>query len=169
MLVAGGSQGAEAINKTVKVGLERLLAQYNICHICGQGAKDAALEALHGYKQFEYADVELPHLYAMADVVVSRAGATTIFELLELRKPNLLIPLTLGQSRGDQILNAKSFEKRGFSRVLMEENLSVESISGAIEQVLTQRENMIEAMSAMSSVNGTEKVISLIMEYLDSD
>ena len=112
-------------------------------------------------------DEEWPHLLAVADVVVTRAGATTIFELLELRKPNLLIPLTLGQSRGDQILNARSFEKRGFSQVLMEEDLSVDTLAAAILQVYAERETMLATMGVTASVNGTQKVIGEIMRYFD--
>jgi len=167
VIVSGGSQGAESINRTVRAGLDRLLKQFNLCHICGQGGLDATLVSRPGYKQFEYVDEELPHLLAIADVVVTRAGATTIFELLELRKPNLLIPLTLGQSRGDQILNARSFEKRGFSQVLMEEDLSVDTLAAAILQVYAERETMLATMGVTASVNGTQKVIGEIMRYFD--
>ena len=168
VIVSGGSQGAESINRTVRAGLDRLLTQFNLCHICGQGGLDATLGSHPGYKQFEYVDEELPHLLAMADMVVTRAGATTIFELLELRKPNLLIPLTLGQSRGDQILNARSFEKRGFSQVLMEEDLSIDTLVAAILQVYAERETMFATMDATASVNGTNKVIGEIMRYIDN-
>ena len=70
-----------------------------------------------GYKQFEYVKEDLKDLFALADVVISRAGANAICELLALRKPNLLIPLPASSSRGDQILNARSFESQGFSMV----------------------------------------------------
>jgi len=165
VLVSGGSQGAESINKTIRAGLDGILAQFNLCHLCGQGGLDAGLASLRGYKQFEYVDEELPHLLAMADIVVTRAGATTIFELLELVKPHLLIPLTLGQSRGDQILNARSFEERGFSRVLMEEDLSAETLFDAISQTYTARNLMVAAMDSAGSVNGAELVIDEIMRF----
>jgi len=167
VIISGGSQGAESINRNVRAGLDRILTQFNLCHICGQGGLDTTLVSRPGYKQFEYVNEELPHLLAMANIVVTRAGATTIFELLELRKPNLLIPLTLGQSRGDQILNAQSFEKRGFSRVLMEEDLSVESLIDGIRQTYAERHTLSGAMNAAESVNGTDKVISVIMDYFN--
>lgn len=166
VIISGGSQGAESINRTVRAGLDRILMQFNLCHICGQGGLDTTLVSRPGYKQFEYVDEELPHLLAMADMVVTRAGATTIFEMVELRKPNLLIPLTLGQSRGDQILNARSFEKRSFSRVLMEEDLSVDTLIDGIAQTFAERHTLAGAMNAAESVNGTDKVISIIMAYL---
>ena len=167
VIVSGGSQGAESINRAVRAGLDRILTQFNLCHICGQGGLDTTLVSRPGYKQFEYVDEELPHLLAMADMVVTRAGATTIFELLELRKPNLLIPLTLRQSRGAQILNARSFEKRGFSRVLMEEDLSVETLIEAVSQTYANRNMMITAMDSAGSVNGTDKVIEEIMRFFN--
>jgi UDP-N-acetylglucosamine--N-acetylmuramyl-(pentapeptide) pyrophosphoryl-undecaprenol N-acetylglucosamine transferase len=142
-----------------------LLERFNVCHICGQGKRETSLEARAGYKQFEYAREELPHLLAMADVVVSRAGATILFELLELQKANLLIPLSLKASRGDQILNARSFEKRGFSYVLNEENLSVRSLIEGITSTYSNRDVMIEAMSSAGSVNGVDKVLEVIESY----
>jgi UDP-N-acetylglucosamine--N-acetylmuramyl-(pentapeptide) pyrophosphoryl-undecaprenol N-acetylglucosamine transferase len=167
VLVSGGSQGSESINNTVRAGLDRILTEYNLCHVCGPGGLDTSLEAHPGYKQFEYVDEELPDILAMADLVITRAGATTIFELLELRKPSLLIPLTLGQSRGAQILNARSFERRNFSRVLMGENLSVDSLIDKISETFNDRQSIAEAMNAAESVNGTGTVISIILEYLD--
>ena len=167
VLVSGGSQGAESINNTVRAGLERILTEYNLCHICGQGGLDLSLEDRPGYQQFEYVEEEYADILAMADLVVTRAGATTIFELLELRKPSLLIPLTLGQSRGDQIHNARSFERRNFSRVLMEVNLSVDSLLDGISETFKNRQSIAEAMNAAESVNGTDSVISVILEYLE--
>ncbi len=79
---------------------------------------------MDGYVQYEYIKDELADLFALADICVSRAGANAICELLALRKPNLLIPLSANASRGDQILNAESFERQGFSMVLSEEELA---------------------------------------------
>ncbi|MCX8130700.1 MAG: undecaprenyldiphospho-muramoylpentapeptide beta-N-acetylglucosaminyltransferase [Clostridia bacterium] len=112
LMVVGGSQGAENINKVIRNNLDRLIKEYNICHICGKGNLASNLQNIKGYKQFEYIKEEQPHLYSLADVVISRAGATTLFELIALRKPNLLIPLSKNASRGDQILNAESFRKQ---------------------------------------------------------
>jgi len=123
---------------------------------------EADLETKSGYKQFEYVDKELPHLFAMTDVVVSRAGATTLFEILELRKANLLIPLSLKASRGDQILNAKSFEKQGFSYVLTEENMNANSQIEDILKTYSNHNPLIEAMNSASSVNGVDRVLKVI-------
>ncbi len=93
LFVIGGSLGAKVINDTVRNCLGALLARYNVIHICGKGNLDVALNKKEGYAQFEYVNQELPHLMNAADLVISRAGANVIFELLTLRKPNILIPL----------------------------------------------------------------------------
>ena len=165
LLVVGGSQGSKTINNILRAALDDLLETYNVCHLCGHGEVNTDFEARPGYRQFEYVDKEMQHLLAMADVVVSRAGATTLFELFELKKANLLIPLSLKASRGDQILNAKSFETQGFSRVLMEEDLNVGSLKEGISRTYSDRNAMVEAMNSRSQVNGLNKVLEIIRVY----
>ena len=109
LLVIGGSLGSVAINNAIRNNIDALLEKYQIIHLCGRNNLDESLEGREGYKQFEYVKAELKHYFACANVVVSRAGANAICELLALRKPNILIPLGLEASRGDQILNAESF------------------------------------------------------------
>jgi UDP-N-acetylglucosamine--N-acetylmuramyl-(pentapeptide) pyrophosphoryl-undecaprenol N-acetylglucosamine transferase len=162
ILVMGGSQGAAVINDTLRDALDELLKRFNVCHLCGQGLIDDSRETMPGYKQFEYVKDDLPHLLAMADIVVSRAGATTLFELLALKKPNLLIPLSLKASRGDQIVNARSFEKQGFSAVLPQEELCVETLIAEITRTYTQRDMYSEAMRSTTSVNAVEVVMKVI-------
>jgi UDP-N-acetylglucosamine--N-acetylmuramyl-(pentapeptide) pyrophosphoryl-undecaprenol N-acetylglucosamine transferase len=165
VLIIGGSQGAASINRTTRAALDELLKKLNVCHICGQEGIEADLETKPGYKQFEYVDKELPHLLAMADVVVSRAGATILFELLELRKANLLIPISQKASRGDQLLNARSFEKQGLSYMLTDENLSADSLIEAIIKTYSNRNNIIDTMNSSGSVNGVERVLKVIECY----
>ncbi len=168
LLVMGGSQGSKFINDTVREGLNELISVFQICHICGKGAIDNTLIGLKRYKQFEYVTEELPHLFAMSDVVVSRAGATTLFELLALKKPNLLIPLSRRASRGDQILNAKSFEAQGFSYVLQEEDMNPASLLETALKIYKDRGTIINKMKTSDLGNGTTKVISVIMNLVDS-
>ena len=104
----------------------------------------------------------LKHLFAAADLVISRAGANSICELLALRKPNLLIPLSAAASRGDQILNANSFAKQGFSKVLEEEALSDDSLFDAINDLYLNRNSYIQAMEQSSLNNAVKTVVSLI-------
>jgi UDP-N-acetylglucosamine--N-acetylmuramyl-(pentapeptide) pyrophosphoryl-undecaprenol N-acetylglucosamine transferase len=142
-----------------------MLAEFQICHICGKGGIDSSLLDVRGYKQFEYVTEEQPHIFAMADVVVSRAGATVIFELLALKKPNLLIPLSRQASRGDQILNANSFKKQGYSEVLEEESLSVKSLLDNINEVYENREAYTRAMKVSSLGNGVDGVVKVIEQF----
>ncbi|MCP4754135.1 MAG: undecaprenyldiphospho-muramoylpentapeptide beta-N-acetylglucosaminyltransferase [Proteobacteria bacterium] len=162
VLIIGGSQGSEIINRNIRETLNDISLNFNICHICGKGGLNQNLDSKPGYRQFEYVDEELPHLIKVADVVVSRAGATTLFELLELKKANLLIPLSPKASRGDQILNAKSFKKQGFSRVLNEEDLDPSTLIQNIEDAYSRRNEMFEAMNAADTVNGLDKVLEVV-------
>lgn len=103
LLVVGGSSGSRAINTAIRDLLPELIKNYNVIHLCGKGNVDASLNAIAGYAQFEYANEELADLFALSSLVISRAGANAICELLALRKPNILIPLPAAASRGDQI------------------------------------------------------------------
>lgn len=118
ILVTGGSQGAKSINHLIRKNLADLLETYEICHLVGKGNVDTGLLAKSDYCQIDYITEGMGDLYAMSDLVISRAGATTIFELLALKKPHILIPLGSKATRGDQILNASSFKTSGFSLVL---------------------------------------------------
>ena len=165
LLVIGGSTGAQAINTAVRSALSELLAKWQIIHLCGKGNLDLSLQDKGGYRQFEYVTAELPDLLACADLVISRAGANAIFELLALGKPHLLIPLSSKSSRGDQILNANSFAKQGYSLVLLEENLTAEELVRQVAFLYTNRQEFIAKMSG----NVTEKLgaIAKIVSILD--
>ena len=119
----GGSLGSQLINNEIRKNLHKLLKEFNIIHICGKGNIDSSLENKKGYKQFEFVREELPHLMKCCDYIISRAGANSIFEFLALKKPTILIPLSRKASRGDQILNSKSFVKEGYSLMIEEEEL----------------------------------------------
>ena len=164
ILIIGGSSGSVVINNAVRESLDDILPDFQVIHLCGKGHLDEALTDKPGYVQFEYISKELRDLFALCDLVISRAGANAICELLALKKPNILIPLSKAASRGDQILNAKSFKKNGFSYVIEEEELSKASLLNAIRDVSTHKEQYIKAMeeSEMSDSIGT--IMKLIKE-----
>ena len=164
LLVIGGSSGSKKINACVRGALRKLQNDWQVVHVCGAGNIDAGLNA-PGYKQFEFLSAELPHVMAAADCVVSRAGANSIFEFLALAKPNLLIPLGLDASRGDQILNTKSFEERGFSKVLNEENLNEESLTKAVWELNAEKEKYTAKMKAAGVASGVDAVCEVIEKY----
>lgn len=164
IVVIGGSQGSENINKAVRQILDKLLVTFQICHICGKGNIKSELDGTKGYKQFEYINKELPDVFTCADIIISRAGATTLFEILALKKPALLIPLSKNASRGDQILNAESFQKNRFSDVLYEENLTSELLFDKINDLYKNKNKYIEAMIKNPSGNAADKITELICE-----
>ena len=162
ILVIGGSLGSVTVNTAVRKILPRLLPDFQMIHICGKGNLDESLIGTAGYVQYEYVDAPLKHLFAAADLIVSRAGANSICEILALRKPNLLIPLSAAASRGDQILNANSFAKQGFSKVLEEEMITEDSLYEAITSLYKERSAYISAMEQSKLSNAVDTVISLI-------
>ena len=163
LLVTGGSLGAMFINDAIRSALPDLLTRYEIVHLCGKGKLDNALTEREGYVQYEYISEELPDLLALADIVVSRAGANSICELAALRKPNLLIPLSARASRGDQILNARSFEQQGFSMVLEEEEVTTLTLLEAVDTLYRDREKYISAMKESAAGDA----VSVISEIID--
>lgn len=164
ILVIGGSLGAVAINNAVREALPELLKDFQIIHLCGKGKMDESLKDVEGYCQFEYIKNELRNLFALADIVISRAGANAICELLALHKPNLLIPLSANASRGDQILNARSFERQGFSLVLEEEQLTKETLLNAVKTLYENRTTFINSMKNSGQQDSIGTIISLIEE-----
>ena len=163
IMVIGGSLGAANVNKAVRDALPELLKDFQVVHICGKDKIDNMLLTTKGYKQFEYVKAELKDIFAMADVVISRAGATAICELLALKKPNVLIPLMAG-SRGDQILNAKSFESQGYSKVLMEDDITNQLLVDTVHELYFNKRTYIEAMSNSHQQNAIKTILSLIEE-----
>jgi UDP-N-acetylglucosamine--N-acetylmuramyl-(pentapeptide) pyrophosphoryl-undecaprenol N-acetylglucosamine transferase len=162
LLFAGGSLGAAAINGCLREALPVLCEKYRVVHLCGKGNRSGM--NVPGYTEFEFAGEELPHLMALADLVVSRAGANTVFELLALRKPNLLIPLTKKASRGDQIKNAASFEAQGFSKVLPEEDMTVGNLINAVNSLYRERNVYKSRMAAHTIPDGTGALLDVIKQ-----
>ncbi len=165
LLMMGGSTGSRVVNTALRKILPQLLNQFQVIHLCGKGNIDTSLK-MEGYRQYEYISKELKDLMAAADVVLSRAGANAICELLALKKPNILVPLSAAVSRGDQILNAASFEKQGFSYVVQEENMNEETLYKAIMEVYSNRKKYISAMEQSQLSNGVDVILQLIKDLV---
>ena len=163
LLVIGGSLGSRAVNEAVRRDLPLLLEEFSVLHLCGKGNLDESLMDTKDYLQFEYVSEELKDYFALADIMVSRAGANSICEILALRKPNVLIPLSAKASRGDQILNAQSFEKQGYSLVLEEENMNDQILMDAVHKVWSDKDSYISAMEQSHAGNGVENVMRVIL------
>ena len=162
LMVIGGSLGAASVNENIRKILPELLKEFQVIHLCGKGKMDESLKDTKGYVQYEYIKQELADLFALADIVISRAGANAICELNALKKPNLLIPLSANASRGDQILNARSFERQGYSMVLEEEEITESTLLNSIRELYQNRQSYIDAMSESSHMNSIEKITGLI-------
>ena len=168
LLVMGGSLGAAAVNDAVRAALPKLLLSYDIVHLCGKGKVEESL-AQPGYRQFEYVNEELPDVFAATDIVVSRAGANAVFEFLALSKPALLIPLPRSASRGDQILNAGYFARKGFAMVLEQELLTPETLLDAVNDLYDRRLSFIATMSAEPLADGTDEVLAVIRSAMEKE
>ncbi len=164
IMVIGGSLGAVAVNNNVRSALPKLLEKFQVVHLCGQGKTDETFNQTEGYKQFEYVKEDLCHLFAMADIIISRAGANAICEIAALKKPSILIPLSAKASRGDQILNANSFKKQGFSEVLDEDTLNADLLVETVDKVYDNKKQYINALEQAASSNAIEIISQLIEE-----
>lgn len=164
LMVIGGSLGAASVNENIRKILPELLKEFQVIHLCGKGKTDESLNRTEGYVQYEYIKKELPDLFALADIVISRAGANAICEISALNKPNLLIPLSAKASRGDQILNARSFERQGYSMVMEEEEITETTLLNSIRELYANRQSYIDAMAASSHLDSITRITELIKE-----
>lgn len=166
LTLIGGSQGSQFLNQTLYRNLEKLTKIFDICHLCGKGNLNHEALNIPGYAQFEYVNKELSDICHATDMFVSRAGATTLFEILSLKKPALLIPLSRG-SRGDQILNANSFKKQGFAEVLSEESITDELFYNTILEVFAKKDFYAENASKANLSDCGDKIVKIILKTLE--
>lgn len=165
IIVMGGSQGSAKINEVIKQNIEQLTKRFQVIHLCGKGNKDELLVGKPNYIAFEYVTNELPHLMKISNYVISRAGSNSIFEFLELKKPMLLIPLSVHASRGDQVLNAKYFEKKGFASILEEEDLTATTFMDSFNRLVDEKEEMIDRMFEVNASKTPEQFVDLLLTY----
>lgn len=164
LLIVGGSQGASAVNQVIRAALLDLIAKYQVIHLCGKAKLDPTLESVEGYKQFEYVHEELADLFAASSVVISRSGANSLYEILALGKPHILIPLSAQVSRGDQIQNAGYFQKLGISVVIQEADLNKECLLKALKDVKEHSVEIQHKIQALKIKSATDKIMSIIKE-----
>jgi len=166
LFIMGGSLGSQLINNEIRKNLDRLLREFNIIHICGKGNVDESLNIKKGYKQFEFVREELPHLMKCCDYIISRAGANSIFEFLALKKPTILIPLSKKASRGDQILNSKSFTKEGYSLMIEEEELKDDALYEKILELKSRKVELVNNMEKGQSANACETIVKILLKSI---
>ena len=164
LLMMGGSSGSQSVNKALREALPVLTEHFDVAHLCGKGNLDESLQGRKGYTQIEFLDADLPDALACSDLVLSRAGANALCEFQALGKPMLLVPYPKGASRGDQILNARSLEKRGLCHVLAQEEMTAETLTEAVMETWKDRERLEEALRNAPPANGTARVLEMIEE-----
>lgn len=163
ILIMGGSIGSKFINNAVWESLDTLLESFQIVHLVGKGNINKDLTGKPGYQQYEFVNEQLNDVFAITDLMISRAGANSISEILALKIPNILIPLSAAASRGDQILNAASYEKQGFSTVLQEETLTSELLINSVKDVYSRRDEIKEKMASSKLLDANNTILDLIL------
>lgn len=166
LIVTGGSLGADSLNAVVRDALPELAEHFVVVHVCGRG-KLKSIEAA-GYLQFEYVDEGWGDMLAAADIVLSRAGANALFELLALRKLNLLVPLSAQASRGDQVANAAFAEESGYSVVVAEQALDTTSLMVALETLLAHRQQYQDALATFVVPDATAAITAELLRLVPS-
>ena len=164
LMMMGGSSGAQKVNQALREALPRILEKMDVLHITGKGNLDESLQTLPGYTQFEFLSDDLPNALACADFVLSRAGSNALCEFQALKKPMLLVPYPKGASRGDQILNAESYRARGLCHVLLQENMTADSLFAAIEKLMAEKDQLVENLKNAPPADGTMAVLQMIHE-----
>lgn len=163
LMMIGGSLGAQTVNAVLREALPELTKRFDVLHVCGKGNIAPELEGMPGYRQFEYLTDELPDAFACADILLSRSGSNSLSEILALHKPALLIPYHSG--RGDQVLNANSLKARGLAHVMLQSELTAQSLPPALDALWEDRELLVQRMSALPDADGTQAVLAQIHKY----
>ena len=167
LLVTGGSLGAIALNEVVRAALPALLREFEVVHVSGPGRLQAS--SLAGYHQYEFINEGWGDLFALASVVISRAGANSLFELLSLGKLTLLIPLTAAASRGDQLENAAYAKQQGYSLVIPEKNLDEGTLVAGIHDLLSHRQQYEACLATFERVDAVEALTRELLTLADPE
>lgn len=165
LLIIGGGQGSDRMNQCVRQSLGALLARAQVIHLCGPGKTDPHLKNRKGYFQLDYAQEELADLYAASDWVISRSGANSLYELLVLDKPHILIPLPETQSRGDQIQNAHYFQSLGVSYVIAEKDLSTVSLLSGLDWLQAHETEIRKKIEDLNIQSGVQPIMKILQGF----
>lgn len=164
VVIFGGSQGARHINEVTREALGALTERAQVVHVCGKGNLDPALDATPGYHQAEYVHELFPALLKAADVVIARAGANSIAELIKLQRPAVLIPLPVASSRGDQLANAEDFVRSGFGQLVRDEALTAQTLLTALDAAMDNRAAHIAAMAKNPATDAARVIYKLLLD-----
>ena len=163
LLITGGSMGSLVINECVRQSLHELMKYYYVLHLVGKGNFHKGFDCLRDYRQVEFTN-DMPYFIGASDIVVSRAGSNTIFELALAGKPMLLVPLSKKASRGDQIQNAKYFRKQGFANMLLQEELTPERFVEEVNQTYSFKKDLQDSLKSSGLERGNTKIVDEIIK-----
>lgn len=170
ILIMGGSLGSKIINEFIWKNINEIVQKYQVVHLVGKGNINESLQNLTYYKQYEFLNKELFDIFKIIDFTISRAGSNSIYEFLALNIPSILIPLGTNQSRGDQVDNAKFFEKNGFSKVVTEEMLPsklLNEIDIFTYKLEIYKENMKKYKEQKKVINSAKEFYDKIISNLE--
>lgn len=162
LLITGGSLGADALNSAVRDALPELLQRYRVAHVCGPG-KCPPEPWAQGYRPLEFVGEAWGDVLAAADLVVSRAGANALFELLELGKPTLFVPLSRAASRGDQIENAAYAQALGLAQVRSEETLTGAVLAADVDALAAAAPQLRDALARLERPDACRLIVSMLL------
>lgn len=172
LLFLGGSLGARQINELVAALAPRLVESWRVVHQTGDRADDIDLPVNSaGYFRKPFFESELPDILASADLVVCRAGASSLWEAAAMSKAMVLIPLTAG-SRGDQIRNARIFEEGGAAVVLSGSAIGEEDVVRLLEGLATdvqRREEMGRNARKLIHIDSTDRIVTILEHLMDTN
>ena len=175
LLVLGGSSGARQINALVQSNLEWLCAHFIVVHQTGLLNADSSTEQelsqkYNGrYKPYQFIYEQMPDVIAAADVILSRAGANSIWEAAVLGKPMVLIPLCGSGTRGDQVDNAKFFEAKDSAIVLLGEQADDENLRNSLEKMLdekTRKNFSANILKMTGDIKPAEKIAEILYNQI---
>lgn len=156
IVVVGGSLGSANLNSVIKNSITKL-NDFNVVHIVGRGKALNSLNAKN-YTQFEFVD-NIEDFFALGDIVITRGGSNALFELLYMKKNMIIVPLGKGESRGDQLENAKVFQNNNWAKVLLEEELTPQNLCLKINRPFN--------LSFPKQVqNGTQNILNVIKKHI---
>lgn len=164
LVITGGSQGSRAINNKIREELKSITDKFYVIHLTGKNNIDNNIN-MPGYKQIDFT-LDMGSILSAADIVVSRAGSNTIFELAVLRKPMLLIPLPKGNSRGDQVDNAKYFNSQGYANFVTEEQLENATLLPYIIKTFEDSNMLINNLERANIKAGNEELLKTILDLV---
>lgn len=167
LVVIGGSLGAKQINELIYQNIEFLCEHFIVVHQTGAGNEVSLTEkvANDSYKPYSFIYGEMPDVLAAADIILSRAGANSLWECAVLKKPMVLVPLCGSGTRGDQVENARFFEENNAATVLLGEDADSQHLQDALIKMLDEstRKKFAESCSALTdSIPPAKRIADLL-------